>query len=225
MAKILLVDDDDNLLAVVSASLTKDGHQVELCYSKDEANTALSLSSFDIVVLDVALPDGSGFDICRDFRSKGGTTPILMLTGKDTERDKELGLDLGADDYLTKPFGFRELSARLRALLRRGRDVTPQTIEMKGLSIDLNQRRLFRNEQEVRLQPLDYNLLEFFAKHPNQVLTQETILNRVWKSYSESGVEALRASVKRIRKEIDIVGQESLIETLHKIGYTFKPRL
>ena len=225
MAKILLVDDDDELLAVVSESLSKEGHKIELCYSKSEATEMLCENSFDLLVFDVTLPDGSGFDLCKEYRTRGGTTPVLMLTGKSDERDKELGLDLGADDYLTKPFGLRELAARMRALLRRPAAIIPEVIQVSDLKIDVQNRKLFKNDQEVRLQPLDYSLLEFFVKHPNQALSQETILNRVWNSYTESGVEALRAAVKRIRKEIDEEGRESLIETIHKIGYAFRPRL
>ncbi len=222
MAKILLVDDDDELLSVVSESLTKDGHKIELCYSKAEATEMLADNQFDLLVFDVTLPDGSGFDLCKDYRAKGGITPILMLTGKSDERDKELGLDLGADDYLTKPFGLRELAARIRALLRRPAVMAAEVVHLNNLKIDLANRKLFRNDQEVRLQPLDFSLLEFFIKHPNQVLSQETILSRVWNSYTESGVEALRAAVKRIRKEIDQEGCESLIETIHKVGYAFR---
>lgn len=225
MGKILLVDDDDELLAVISESLIKDGHKTELCYSKAEALEMLAGNAFDLLVFDVTLPDGSGFDLCQQYRTSGGTTPILMLTGKSDERDKEFGLDSGADDYLTKPFGLRELGARIRALLRRPAAITPEIMQVNELKIDVQNRKVFKNDQEVRLQPLDYSLLEFLIKNPNQVFSQETILSRIWTSYTESGVEALRAAVKRIRKEIDQDGADSFIETIHKVGYAFRPRL
>ena len=224
MAKILLVDDDDSLLALVSEALEREGHNVELCYTRQQAMDLLAGSVFDVMVLDVGLPDGSGFDICRDYRASGGLASILMLTGKTAVRDKEQGLDLGADDYLTKPFSLRELAARLRALLRRPPTISRQLVEIGALSVDMTDRRIFKNGQEIHLQPLDYSLLEYFLKHPNTVLSQEVILRSVWKSYTESGVEALRASVKRIRKEIDLAGEDSLIETVHKVGYVFRPR-
>lgn len=223
MAKILFVDDDYELLSIVSEFLGKEGHRTELCHTKQEATDALALSAFDLIVLDVQLPDGTGFDICRDYRTQGGVTPILMLTGQAQERDKELGLDLGADDYLTKPFSLRELAARVRALLRRPAVYNAQVLEVRDLRLDLSARKLFKGQREIRLQPLDFALLEFFMKHPNQSLSQETILRRVWEAYSESGIEALRASVKRIRKEIDNEDQPSLIETVHKVGYAFRP--
>ncbi|MBS1999743.1 MAG: response regulator transcription factor [Cyanobacteria bacterium SZAS LIN-2] len=223
MAKILLVDDDDQLLSVLSASLKKDGYLVELCYSKSEAMEYISASSYDLMVFDVTLPDGNGFDLCKEYRAGGGTAPILMLTGKSDERDKELGLDLGADDYLTKPFGFRELSARLRALLRRSAPITPDVMAVGKLTLDTTNKKLFRDGREVHMQPLDYALLEYLVKHPAQLFTQEALLRQVWGTYTESGVEALRAAIKRIRKEIDTEGEPSMIETTHKVGYSFQP--
>ena len=224
MAKILLVDDDSDLLNIVSEALGRESYNVETCYTKGEAVELLAGSSFDVLVLDVGLPDGSGFDLCRDYRAGGGTAAVILLTGKSDIRDKEQGLDLGADDYLTKPFSLRELSARLRALLRRPVAVKRQMFEVGALVVDMTDRRIFKNGAEIHLQPLDYSLLEYFIKHPNEALSQENILRSVWKSYTESGIEALRASVKRVRKEIDFAGEDSLIETVHKVGYCFRPR-
>lgn len=223
MAKILLVDDDNELTSIVSESLEKEGHLSEICRTKFEAVETLANSSFDLLVLDVGLPDGSGFDICRDFRARGGATPIIMLTGKTDIRDKEHGLDSGADDYVTKPFSVRELVARVRAVLRRPSNYTGTYIEFHSIKLDTSNRQAFKNNILIRLQPLDYSLLEYLMKHPNQVLTQENILQRVWETYTESGVEALRAAVKRIRKEIDDEGKDSHIETIYKVGYAFRP--
>lgn len=223
MAKILLVDDDNELTAIVSESLAKDGHKSEICRTKFEAVETLAHSSFDLLVLDVGLPDGSGFDLCRDYRARGGASPIIMLTGRSEIRDKEQGLDLGADDYVTKPFSVRELQARIRAILRRPTSYTGTFIESSGIKLDTNSRQAYKNGALIKLQPLDYSLLEYLMKNPNQVLSQENILGRVWETYTESGVEALRAAVKRIRKEIDDHGQESFIETIYKVGYAFRP--
>lgn len=223
MAKILLVDDDNELTSIVSETLAKDGHLSEICRTKFEAVETLANSSFDLLVLDVGLPDGSGFDICRDYRARGGACPIIMLTGKSDIRDKEHGLDIGADDYVTKPFSVRELSARIRAVLRRPANYTGTYIESSGIKLDTANRKAFKNNILIRLQPLDYSLLEYLMKHPNQVLSQENILARVWESYTESGVEALRAAIKRIRKEIDDESRDSYIETIYKVGYAFRP--
>lgn len=223
MAKILLVDDDNELTSIVAESLAKEGHKSEISHTKFEAVETLANSSFDLLVLDVNLPDGNGFDLCREYRARGGASPIIMLTGMSDIHDKELGLDIGADDYVTKPFSVRELAARIRALLRRPPTYTGAFIESSGIRLDCVNRKAFKNDQLVRLQPLDYSLLEYLMKNPNQVLTQQNILARVWESYTESGVEALRAAVKRIRKEIDDEGQDSFIETIYKVGYAFRP--
>lgn len=224
MAKIFLVDDDTELLSVVAESLQKEGHLAEMCSTKSEATRTLKESGFDLLVLDVGLPDGSGFDICKEYRANGGVCPIIMLTGKADVRDKEHGLDSGADDYLTKPFSTRELAARVRALLRRPSSYIGEIIEHNGIKLDCSNRQAFKNGKAIKLQPLDYSLLEYLMKNPNQVLNQENILRRVWESYTESGIEALRAAVKRIRKEIDDDGKDSLIETVYKVGYAFRPR-
>lgn len=223
MAKILLVDDDSELTAVVAESLEKVGHRSEICHTKLEAIQTLGNSSFDLLVLDVNLPDGNGFELCREYRSRGGSSPIIMLTGMSDIHDKEYGLDSGADDYITKPFSVRELAARIRALLRRPPTYVGTFIESSGIRLDCVNRKAFKDNTPVRLQPLDYSLLEYLMKNPNQVLTQENILSRVWESYTESGIEALRAAVKRIRKEIDDEGQDSFIETIYKVGYAFRP--
>lgn len=144
-----------------------------------------------------------------------------MLTGKSEISDKEEGLDLGADDYLTKPFSLRELSARLRAILRRPENLLSKQIDIGGAIVDLSNKTLLVAGKAVHLQPLDFALLEYLVKHPNQVLPAERLLNAVWDSFSESGSEALRASIKRIRREIDGPDDKSHIETLYKQGYIF----
>src|SRR5215471_14636408 len=136
MAKILLVDDDNELTLIVAESLAKEGHKSEICRTKLEAVETLENSSFDLLVLDVGLPDGSGFDLCREYRARGGGSPIIMLTGKTEIRDKEHGLDIGADDYITKPFSVRELAARIRAILRRPPVYTGSIIESSGIKLD-----------------------------------------------------------------------------------------
>lgn len=223
MAKILVVDDDSQLLSVLVECLAKEGHKAETCGTKSEACEMLANNSFDLLVFDVGLPDGSGFDLCREYRAAGGACPIIMLTGKSDIRDKEHGLDIGADDYVTKPFSVRELNARVRAILRRPLAYTAEVIEINGIKIDCANRKVSKDGKLIKLQPLDFSLLEYLVKNPNQVLSQESILRRVWESYTESGIEALRAAVKRIRKEIDDEGQESYIETVYKVGYAFRP--
>lgn len=197
---------------------------VDSCFTKEEAQEHLTAATYDLLVFDVNLPDGDGIRLCEECRSRGLTTPILMLTGQDWEQSKERGLDSGADDYLTKPFGMRELLARLRALTRRAQSFAPKSANFGAIEIDFTNKRVSKNDTEIRLQNLDYNLLEVLAKNPNQLFSHEALLTRVWGTYTESGVDSLRTAIKRIRKEIDNADGPSMIETVHKVGYVFKPQ-
>jgi two-component system KDP operon response regulator KdpE len=223
MPKVLIVDDDEQLVGLLSLTLKKEGYDVACCYTCEDAQENLKISQYDLLILDVGLPDGNGFTLCSQYRSRGLTAPILMLTGESDERSKEKGLDAGADDYLTKPFGMRELLARLRALTRRAQTFAPQVANLGLITIDFSNKRVFNKSREVRLQNMDYKLLELLSKNPGRLFTHEALLTQVWGTYTESGVESLRTAIKRIRKEIDQDGAESLIETVHRVGYVFKP--
>ena len=175
---------------------------------------------YDAVVLDWELPGMSGVEILKKFRGMKGTTPILMLTGKGQIQDKEEGLDSGADDYLTKPFSMKELSARLRALMRRPRAIATSTITIGPLEMDLTSHKVTKDGQALHILPKDYALLEFFMRNPNQVFSTEALLQRVWNVDSDAGSDALRTSIKRLRKLIDITEDgPSMIENIPKVGY------
>lgn len=218
MSKILLIEDDAELSATVAKWLTLERHSVEIA---SDGNSGLDLvlgGAFDVIVCDVNLPGIDGFEICRRFRDKGGQTPIIMLTGKNQIQDKETGFNVGADDYLTKPFSVRELCARIRALLRR-----PETyrgsVTVGRLSLDLNARKILKDGVAISILPVDYSLLEFLMRHPGETFSTDTLITRVWSTDKCPTVEAVRSSVKRIRKVIDEPGAESFIETVNKIGY------
>jgi DNA-binding response OmpR family regulator len=219
MLKVLIVDDDENLVSLLNHTLSKEGYMVDYSFTKEEAQENLEIAQYDILILDVTLPDGNGFGLCQQYRARGLTAPILMLTGENDERSKEKGLDSGADDYLTKPFGMRELLARLRALTRRSQIFVPQITNIGPITIDFSNKRVFKSTGEIHLQKLDYNLLELLAKNPGRLFSHEALLTKVWGTYTESGVDSLRTAIKRIRKEIDQEGSPSLIETVHKVGY------
>ena len=223
MLKLLIVDDDENLVGLLSNTLKKEGYMVDWSFTKEEAEENLKIAQYDILILDVTLPDGNGFALCRQYRARGLTAPILMLTGENDERSKEKGLDSGADDYLTKPFGMLELLARLRALTRRSQTFVPQIINIGLITLDFSNKRIFKSTSEIHLQKLDYNLLELLVKNPGRLFSHEALLTQVWGTYTESGVDSLRTAIKRIRKEIDQEGMPSMIETVHKVGYVFKP--
>jgi DNA-binding response OmpR family regulator len=219
VAKILLVEDDLGLTRIVRDWLLAEKHSVESVSDGKEGLEQLRFYQFDLVILDVNLPGMNGLEVLQQFRSVGGATPVLMLTGNDTVSDIEKGLSGGADDYLTKPFHMRELSARLRALLRRtGRFVGDQ-LNVRNITLDTTKFEVTKNGEKTSLLPKEFALLEFFMRHPNEVFSPEALLNRVWPSSSDATVDALTTCVKRLRKKLDDEGKPSIITTVHGRGY------
>jgi DNA-binding response OmpR family regulator len=223
MPKILLAEDDIELAGVVKDWLTREFHVVEWVDDGKDALESLKYYEYDVVVLDWNLPGVTGVEIAKQFRARGGTTPILMLTGRTMVKEKEEGFDTGADDYLTKPFDPRELSARLKALLRRPKGVLSNSLKFGDLELDPRSRRVVRGGNEVQLGPKEFALLEFFMRHPSEVFTSDALLERVWLNESDSSSDTVRVHINRLRNKIDTDGTESLIRTVFKQGYRFHP--
>ncbi len=219
MAKILLVEDDLDIATIVSRWLKHENHLVETSKDGQDASMKLKLNQYDLIILDWMLPQMTGVEICQKFRASGGTTPILLLTAKSTIENKETGLDSGADDYLTKPFDLKELSARVRALLRRAGAVASKTIKIGDLSLDAELHQLFVGETLIALNPKEFALLEFLMRHPNQIFSGEALLSRVWQSDAMASTDTVRAHIKNLRKKIDQPGKVSPISTVHGLGY------
>ncbi len=219
MAKILVVDDDTLLANMIADFLRAQLYTIEVVYNGADAEELLCNYHYDAVVIDWGLPEKTGIEVVRKFRFEGGTSPVLMLTGRDTIDEKETGLDNGADDYLTKPFHMKELSARLRALLRRAAPSKKSTLEAGDLFLDPVAHKVTRGGEELNLHPREFALLEHLMRNPNQVFSAENLLDRVWKSDSSVGPEGVRASIKRLRKKVDVEGKESVIETVYGVGY------
>jgi len=219
MAKVLVVEDDVALQRMISDWLALEHYNLELAVDGNEAIEKLKFYQYDVVILDWQLPGMSGIDVIREYRSGGGKTPVLMLTGKSTIPDKEQGFDSGVDDYLTKPFHMKELSARLRALLRRPSTLVTEVLEFGALRMDRRTHVVVLNDKEVDLKPTEYGLLEFLMRHPGQVFAPEALLDRVWSSQSDSSVDALTTCIKRLRKKITVEGQDSIIKTVYGVGY------
>jgi two-component system OmpR family response regulator len=216
-----MVDDDEQLCLVVSERLSADGHSLDIVHTGEDAHEYLATGDYDLVVLDWSLPKCSGVEVLRRYRAAGGQTPIIMLTGNATVREKEEGLDSGADDYLTKPFSTRELSARIRALLRRPAAIASDVLKVQDLELDPTAHKVRKNGLEIHLQPADFALLEFFMRNTGAVFGPEVIIQRVWGHDSEASIDSLRTAIKRIRQKIDTGGDESasLIETIPRVGY------
>lgn len=223
MPKVLLVEDDSDLAQRIAKWLSLDRYSVEVVANGREALELLREFKYDLIVLDWHLPEMTGVEVCKYFRSRGGTTPILMLTGKSDISDKEHGFEAGADDYLTKPFEPRELSIRLRALARRPAELVDDQLTAGDIVLQSNLYKVSRRGQEIELLPLEFSLLEFFMKHPGRVFSTEALLERVWPVNSEASPEAVRTVIKTLRKKIDLDGEQSLIRTIHGVGYKFDP--
>jgi DNA-binding response OmpR family regulator len=222
MAKILLVEDDQELARTISKWFTLEHHTVETVHDGLDGLDRIMVGSFDVIVLDWMLPSLDGIELCRRYRAARGVTPIIMLTGKSMVSEKELGLDNGADDYLTKPFSVRELSARVRALLRRPQDPHSDVITNGPIILETASRKITREGSPVELLPIDFAVLEFFMRNAGEVFSTEALIERIWHSDSRPSDNAVRSSIKRIRQAIDSNEADSLIETVNRVGYRLR---
>lgn len=224
MAKVLLADDDFVMSNSIRDWLVFEKHVVETAEDGEAALALLSTYTYDVIILDWEMPKLSGIEVCRRFRAQGGSTPILFLTGRDTVIDKETGLDSGADDYITKPFHVRELSARLRALLRRPVETFTTVLRAGVLELDPSTRKVRKQGQELELPRQEFALLEFFMRNKNRVLTQELILERVWSTEFPCSPETFRTCLKKLRGKVDDAGAPTLIKNLHGVGYILEAK-
>jgi len=219
--RVLLVEDDPGLGAIIKTGFAEQGMQVVAVTSYTDGEMKGVLGTFDVIILDVMLPGGSGFDLCRELRKRDIATPILMLTARDTVDDRVTGLDVGADDYLTKPFAFRELLARVRALARRRGAPLPETLRVSDLEVDLNAHRVRRGGKPIELTAKEFSLLEFFVLHKGQVVDRAAITAHVWDENHDPFTNVLEVLVRRLRRKIDDEYPVKLIQTLRGAGYRF----
>ncbi|MBS2000140.1 MAG: response regulator transcription factor [Candidatus Obscuribacterales bacterium] len=219
MAKILVVEDDPAICSIIVDWLTHQHHTVEVSHNGLEADQYLKMYQYDVIVLDWGLPELSGVEICKRYKTAGGRAPVLMLTGKHDIEDKEEGFNAGADDYLTKPFDIKELSARVRALLRRPTNVYDNILSIRNVSLDPNNHIVTRNGAPIKLTPKEFAVLEFFMRNPNKVFKADALLDHIWNSEAGSGPETVRTCIKRLRRQIDEPGVSSIIENVHGVGY------
>ena len=216
--KILLVEDDLKIAAAVRRGLEREGFTVDVATDGDDGWWKATEGRFDVIVLDVMLPGRNGYEICRQLRAAGDWTPVLMLTAKSGELDEAEALDTGADDYVTKPFSFVALVARIRALLRRGsRDPAP--VCAGDLRIDPVQRRVWRGETEISLTARQFDVLEFFVRRAGQVLPKDEIVRGVWSYDFDGDPNIVEVYVRRLRRLIDEPFGRHAIETVRGVGY------
>jgi len=222
--QILLVDDEIELTEPLSRILKREGYQIDIAHDGAEGSLLAVQKQYDLLILDWMLPYKSGLEICEELRSLGNNTPVLFLTAKDTLDDRVEGLDAGADDYLIKPFELRELLARVRALLRRPSPSVPVSstlLQINDLKLDLENQLAYRQERAIELSDKESQLLEYFMRHPNQVLTHEQIYQHLWKEDEKPSSNALAAQIRLLRRKIEAELEPPLIHTVYGKGYRF----
>lgn len=220
--RILVIDDDQSITSFLRRALSYSGYEVEVSADGREGLALALESPPDLVILDIMMPGIDGYEICRRLRS-GGDVPILMLTAKDEVPDRVRGLDVGADDYLVKPFALEELQARIRALLRRREpDGARQVLRFADLEVDVGTHEVRRGDRSVDLTAKEYELLTLFLRHPRQVLTRETLLERVWGFNFEAETHVLEVYVGYLRQKLEAAGEKRLIHTVRGVGYVLR---
>jgi OmpR-family two-component system manganese-sensing response regulator len=225
MAKILLVDDDVHLADSIEEALTAQGFIVDTACSVQDAESLLSVSQYDLLVLDWMMPQKTGIQFLQELRGQGVNAPVLMLTGRSTIDDKATGFESGADDYLVKPFHSREMVARVKALLRRPPKFESEEIRINDYVLNTKSRILLRKGEEILLTKQEYALLEFLMRNKDEVFSSEALVERAWSSFSEASPDTVRVHITRLRKKLETGdSDQSPIKTLHRQGYSFMSR-
>jgi two-component system, OmpR family, response regulator len=220
--KLLLVEDDDKIAASIARGLEAEGFTLEVAGNGDDGLWMASEGGYDLILLDLMLPGRNGFVICRELRAAGNWTPILVLTAKDGDLDEAEALDTGADDYLTKPFSFPVLVARVRAILRRAASRDPSPVEAGDLRIEPRTRRVWRAGDEVRLTAREFDVLEFLVRRADDVLGKDQILAGVWEHDFEGDPNIVEVYVRRLRRKLDEPYGRHGIETIRGAGYRLR---
>ena len=221
--RIFVVEDERKVASFVRQGLEEEGHSVEVASDGAEAlDIVLAMPPYDLIVLDVMLPKRDGFGVLKAMRERGITTPVLILTARDATTDKVAGLDLGADDYLTKPFAFDEFLARVRALLRRGSGQAVTVLRVGDLTLDPATRKVARGDRRIVLTTREYALLEYFIRNPGRVLTRPMIAERVWGLDFDSESNTFDVYVGYLRRKIDADGLPRLVHTVRGAGYVLQ---
>lgn len=217
--RLLLVEDDRKAARILKKGFEEEGFVVDIAPSGDDGNYLVSINSYDTIVLDWLLPGKSGIEMCRELRARGISTPILMLTAKDALQDRVAGLDAGADDYVTKPFAFAELFARIRAIVRRGHSPRPAVLRIADLVVDPASHRVTRSGASIKLTMKEYAILEFLVRHVGEVVTRTTLGEHVWEAEFDNLTNLVDVHISNLRKKLDARSPVPLIHTVRGRGY------
>lgn len=221
--RILLVEDDLRMSGFIRRGLREENYTVDVAKDGEEGLYLAQVNPYDLVILDLLLPKKGGLDVLKTLRSERISLPILILTAKDKPSDKAAGLDAGADDYLVKPFSFEEFLARIRALLRRRGDLLPTVLRAGDLEMDTLRRRVTRRDKELSLTNREYEMLEFFLRHPDEVVTRSSLAEHVWEHDFDTFSNVIDVFVARLRRKVDSDFATKLLQTVRGSGYVLKP--
>ena len=217
--RVLVVEDEQRLARALQRGLVAEGYAVDLAHNGEDGLHLAREGAYDALVLDVMLPRLSGYRVCQALRAEGNWVPVLMLSAKDGEHDQADGLDLGADDYLTKPFSYVVLLARLRALVRRGAPQRPAVLAAGDLRLDPAQRRVHRAGTEVALTPREFAVLEHLLRHPGEVVSKSELLTHVWDANYDGDPNVVEVYIGYLRRKVDLPFGRHAIETVRGAGY------
>ncbi|HYW70671.1 MAG TPA: response regulator transcription factor [Pyrinomonadaceae bacterium] len=222
--RILVVEDEPRMAGVIAKGLRENSYAVDVAEDGEAALYQSSINDYDLILLDVLLPRRDGFDVCRELRARGDATPVLMLTARAAIDDRVTGFDAGADDYLTKPFAFRELLARVRALLRRDSQLRPDVFQLADLIVDSASHRVSRASGEIELTAKEYALLEFLARRAGQLVSRSEIAAHVWDDSFDPFSNTIEVYMNRLRRKIDDAHTVKLLHTRRGEGYILESR-
>ena len=220
--RILIIEDEKKVAGFIKKGLEEETYAVDVAYDGEEGLYMGQQSQYDLIILDLMLPVIDGLEVLSRFRKDKIDTPVLLLTAKDSVEDKVTGLNTGADDYLTKPFAFSELLARIRVLLRRGKTETKTVLQIDGLTLDLVSHKVKRHGEEIDLTGKEYSLLEYFMRNQGKVLTRTMIAEHVWDYNFDTFTNVIDVYVNHLRKKIDKNYPKKLLHTLRGVGYIMK---
>lgn len=222
MAKLLVVEDNLELATILATWLKAQGYVVDAVHNGEDAMQLLGSFSYDLLILDWELPGIEGITVCERYRKKGGTSPILFLTGRGDIDSKVMGLESGADDYLAKPFEFPELGARVKSLLRRPGGMVQNVINAPGISLKVDSHVALVSGKEINLTPREFSLLEFLMRHQNKAYSSKALLDAVWPLDSALSEDTVRSCMRTLRKKITVDGEDCAIKTLQGYGYVIE---
>lgn len=224
--EILIVEDDKSINDILFYALRSEGYKPYSSFSLKEARDSININLPNLILLDLNLPDGNGFDLCKEINSKY-SIPIIILTAKNDVVDKVLGLELGADDYITKPFHIKEVLSRVKAVLRRieksSSNYNADFVEINSnIKINFKNRTVLKNDNMVQLKPKEYELLEFFVQNKNKVFSREQLIDNIWEFSYDGDIRTVDIHIRRLRSKLDNPNEPSIIETVFSVGYVMR---